>query len=263
MATVMKTTPRRPWHRAVRSRAATRRRRSPARPSTSATCRLPGMLKARLLRSPHAHAQDQEASTSARRRRCRASAPILTAADIPELQAEREDARPRDHGDRPGGVLRPAGGGRRGRRAGDRRRGARPDRGRVRGAAGRRRPDQVDAARRAAGRRRGHRGRHQRGAGPLGHRADRERDGQNAPNVAQKSNLGRGDVAAAIAEADFILEKTYHVPMVHQGYIEAHAAVADYDRAPADDGLGEHAGLVQHALRDRGRPAHPRGATSR
>jgi CO/xanthine dehydrogenase Mo-binding subunit len=54
---------------------------------------------------------------------------------------------------------------------------------------------------------------------------------QNAPNVAQKSNLGRGDVAAAMAEADFVLEKTYHVPMVHQGYIEAHAAVADYNRA--------------------------------
>jgi len=54
---------------------------------------------------------------------------------------------------------------------------------------------------------------------------------QNAPNVAQKSNLGRGDVAAAMAEADFVLEKTYHVPMVHQGYIEPHAAVADYNRA--------------------------------
>ena len=54
---------------------------------------------------------------------------------------------------------------------------------------------------------------------------------QNAPNVAQKSQLGRGDVAAAMAEADFVLEKTYHVPMVHQGYIEAHGAVADYNRA--------------------------------
>src|SRR3954471_8853198 len=55
--------------------------------------------------------------------------------------------------------------------------------------------------------------------------------GQNAPNVAQKSNLGRGDVDAAMAEADFVLEKTYHVPMVHQGYIETHGAVADYNRA--------------------------------
>src|SRR5918994_827676 len=54
---------------------------------------------------------------------------------------------------------------------------------------------------------------------------------ENAPNVAQKSNLGRGDVDAALAEADYVLEKLYHVPMVHQGYIEAHATVADYDRA--------------------------------
>jgi len=49
--------------------------------------------------------------------------------------------------------------------------------------------------------------------------------------VAQKSNLGRGDVEAGFAESDYILEKTYHVPMVHQGYIEAHGAVADYNRA--------------------------------
>src|SRR3954468_1444010 len=54
---------------------------------------------------------------------------------------------------------------------------------------------------------------------------------QNAPNVTQKSNLGRGDVEAAMAAADFVLEKTYHVPMVHQGYIEAHGAVADYNRS--------------------------------
>jgi CO/xanthine dehydrogenase Mo-binding subunit len=52
-----------------------------------------------------------------------------------------------------------------------------------------------------------------------------------APNIAQTSKLGRGDVAAAMAEADLIVEKTYHVPMVHQGYIEAHGAVADYNRA--------------------------------
>src|SRR3954453_6480639 len=31
---------------------------------------------------------------------------------------------------------------------------------------------------------------------------------QNAPNVTQKSNLGRGDVDAAMAQADFVLEKT-------------------------------------------------------
>src|SRR5437868_1896105 len=50
-----------------------------------------------------------------------------------------------------------------------------------------------------------------------------------APNIAQQGRLTRGDVAAAMAEADLVIENTYRVPMVHQGYIEPHAAVADYD----------------------------------
>ena len=32
-----------------------------------------------------------------------------------------------------------------------------------------------------------------------------------------------------MAKADLVIEKTYRVPMVHQGYIEPHAAIADYD----------------------------------
>jgi CO/xanthine dehydrogenase Mo-binding subunit len=50
-----------------------------------------------------------------------------------------------------------------------------------------------------------------------------------APNIAQQGRLTRGDVASAMAEADLIVEKTYRVPMVHQGYLEPHAAIADYD----------------------------------
>jgi CO/xanthine dehydrogenase Mo-binding subunit len=50
-----------------------------------------------------------------------------------------------------------------------------------------------------------------------------------APNIAQQARLTRGDVAAAMADADVVIEKTYRVPMVHQGYIEPHAAIADYD----------------------------------
>lgn len=50
-----------------------------------------------------------------------------------------------------------------------------------------------------------------------------------APNVAQQSRLTRGDVAAAMAEADLVVENTFRVPMVHQGYIEPHAAIADFD----------------------------------
>ena len=50
-----------------------------------------------------------------------------------------------------------------------------------------------------------------------------------APNIAQQGRLTRGDVVAAMAEADVVIEKTYRVPMVHQGYMEPHAAIADYD----------------------------------
>src|SRR5690348_11752198 len=50
-----------------------------------------------------------------------------------------------------------------------------------------------------------------------------------APNISQQGRLTRGDVASAMAEADVIVEKTYRVPMVHQGYMEPHAAIADYD----------------------------------
>jgi CO/xanthine dehydrogenase Mo-binding subunit len=50
-----------------------------------------------------------------------------------------------------------------------------------------------------------------------------------AVNVAQQAKLGRGDVAKGFAEADVIVEKTYRVPMVHQGYLEPHAVLAQWD----------------------------------
>src|ERR1051326_4032580 len=50
-----------------------------------------------------------------------------------------------------------------------------------------------------------------------------------APNIAQQGRLTRGDIVAAMAEADVVIEHTYRVPMVHQGYMEPHAAIADYD----------------------------------
>jgi CO/xanthine dehydrogenase Mo-binding subunit len=48
-------------------------------------------------------------------------------------------------------------------------------------------------------------------------------------NVAQQSRLKRGDVAKGFAESDLVLERTYRVPMVHQGYLEAHAVLAQWD----------------------------------
>src|SRR5262249_41624192 len=50
-----------------------------------------------------------------------------------------------------------------------------------------------------------------------------------AVNVAQQAKLGRGDVAKGFAESDVIVEKTYRIPMVHQGYLEPHAALAQWD----------------------------------
>ncbi len=51
-----------------------------------------------------------------------------------------------------------------------------------------------------------------------------------APNVTQTAKLERGDLAAAFAQSDLIFEKTYHVPSVHQGYIETHGAMAHVDQ---------------------------------
>src|SRR5262245_32733017 len=50
-----------------------------------------------------------------------------------------------------------------------------------------------------------------------------------AANVAQQAHLHRGDVAKGLAESDLVLEQTYRVPMVHQGYLEAHAVLAQWD----------------------------------
>src|SRR5437773_2354926 len=47
-----------------------------------------------------------------------------------------------------------------------------------------------------------------------------------AVNISQQSRLQRGDVTKALAESDVVIEKTYRVPMVHQGYLEPHAVPA-------------------------------------
>jgi CO/xanthine dehydrogenase Mo-binding subunit len=50
-----------------------------------------------------------------------------------------------------------------------------------------------------------------------------------AVNVSQTAHVKRGDVAKGFAESDVIVEKTYRVPMVHQGYLEPHAVLAEWD----------------------------------
>jgi CO/xanthine dehydrogenase Mo-binding subunit len=50
-----------------------------------------------------------------------------------------------------------------------------------------------------------------------------------AVNVTQTSHVKRGDVAKGFAESDVVIEHTYRVPMVHQGYLEPHAVLAEWD----------------------------------
>jgi CO/xanthine dehydrogenase Mo-binding subunit len=51
-----------------------------------------------------------------------------------------------------------------------------------------------------------------------------------AVNVSQQSRVQRGDVTKGFADSDLVIEKTYRVPMVHQGYLEPHAVLAQWDR---------------------------------
>lgn len=48
-----------------------------------------------------------------------------------------------------------------------------------------------------------------------------------ASNVVQKMSITKGDIEAGFAGADLVVERTFVTPMVHQGYIEPHACVAD------------------------------------
>jgi CO/xanthine dehydrogenase Mo-binding subunit len=50
-----------------------------------------------------------------------------------------------------------------------------------------------------------------------------------AVNVSQTARVQRGDVAKGLAESDVVIEHTYRVPMVHQGYLEPHAVLAEWD----------------------------------
>ena len=48
-------------------------------------------------------------------------------------------------------------------------------------------------------------------------------------NLVKKQVISKGDVEAAFAKADEIVERTFVTPMVHQGYIEPHACVGNFN----------------------------------
>jgi CO/xanthine dehydrogenase Mo-binding subunit len=54
-------------------------------------------------------------------------------------------------------------------------------------------------------------------------------DEPTAPNVVNTVHYTRGDVAQGFAEADVVIERRYRTPMVHQGYLEPRAVVASVD----------------------------------
>ncbi len=58
-------------------------------------------------------------------------------------------------------------------------------------------------------------------------------ESRELPNVADETTVRRGDVAAGFAAADRIFEDTFETPWVHQGYLEPHVAIADWDAATA------------------------------
>jgi xanthine dehydrogenase molybdenum-binding subunit len=48
-------------------------------------------------------------------------------------------------------------------------------------------------------------------------------------NISWRFEYGRGDVEAGFAEADFVLEDTFHTQRVHHGYLETRSSVASVD----------------------------------
>ena len=48
-------------------------------------------------------------------------------------------------------------------------------------------------------------------------------------NLVKKQVISKGDAQAAFANADHIVERTFVTPMVHQGYIEPHACVGNFN----------------------------------
>lgn len=57
-----------------------------------------------------------------------------------------------------------------------------------------------------------------------------EQETTGAPsNIHDEVHFARGDVERGFAEADIVIERVYRTPMVHQGYLEPHASVAEPD----------------------------------
>ena len=56
-----------------------------------------------------------------------------------------------------------------------------------------------------------------------------EKRSDKPSNIASQAKFSRGDIDQGLADADLIIERTWHSAMMHQGYIEPHVTIADYD----------------------------------
>ncbi len=51
-----------------------------------------------------------------------------------------------------------------------------------------------------------------------------------SPNVTSRLLIHRGDLQAGFAQADRVFEHTFHIPAMHQAYLEPHACLVEIDR---------------------------------
>ncbi|MCJ7751666.1 MAG: molybdopterin-dependent oxidoreductase, partial [Armatimonadetes bacterium] len=56
-----------------------------------------------------------------------------------------------------------------------------------------------------------------------------ESESREFPNVCDETTVKRGDIAKGFAAADHIFEDTFETPWVHQGYLEPHSSIAEWD----------------------------------
>ncbi len=65
--------------------------------------------------------------------------------------------------------------------------------------------------------------------------AGEEPEGETkATNIVSQMRFTRGDLEQGFAEADLVVERRYRTPMVHQGYLEPQATIVDYDAASGE-----------------------------
>ena len=88
-------------------------------------------------------------------------------------------------------------------------------------------------------------------------------EGDNPTNVASHLQFKRGDVAAGLKAADYVVEREFNTAMVHQGYIEPHNAVGIYNSDGQAHDLLLDPGRLRRALDVRAGARACRSARSR